>query len=441
MKAEVIAKKNKLHGKSIYLLEYAVEEEQDITIEIPVGFEVTKVMLENKEISFEKDDFSFVNMNFFHFSLPAGEKKLSLEFHYEGTPKGNKNGDINNMQEISEDYIEMYSSRIFPELKVAAQDIKTYAITIPAHLDVFISGGKQKVIESKEGYVTYEVALDRIKWQWDFSLYAGNYITEKRNIAGQEVQFAFFENKKELVKRNEIPELMEDIYTYYVKLYGSLPLNGKPLIFMETKSNYAEEETFVLRNLCAIPESILTGNMSKERLGTGEIKEDDAFMKLVETIAHNWWAFKGYGAVTQTEEMLEEAATQYSIYLYYKERFGDVYANEHVKALIHQKANITKNDFYTTFQKEYITKLPIKDVLKFYYPGQIGRFDGYTEAMKLFRMAELIGGDEALTQILREEYLKCRGGEEAWALDPGNATNFASIIGESGVKKEEVEAW
>ncbi|MGI6665316.1 MAG: hypothetical protein ACOX3W_07920 [Christensenellaceae bacterium] len=413
---ELLLEGETLQGKSTYTLEdvFGLVEEQgneELTIEILQGIEVTKILLDGTKLEFYKDTFAVEHWQYYHFVIPKG-KMDTLEIMFAGTPKGANNEDTFTNR-ITKDYAQ-FDKEATPRLKTKSNETQQYTLYAPAEKEVFVLGCPMEEVASKrEGYRAYTFETERYRNMYGFRAVVGDYVVQTAEVAGQEVQFAQFKGKTALVEKGRSMELITDVISFMTETFGPLETYGMPIFIWEPEMYLEVEEANILQqfngngsytfiNGLAIKEAEVAGSF------TENIEDNVQYVNMVWTLVSQWWNTSGIGA--NVYEGLHP--TLYSTYLYLKERHGQDYADTMVRQPAIQWAKEYQGAFYGVHEEELIEKIPFKNALEIY-----GNFQYYGEKERqvgvLFYMVDLIG-EEEVTRIWKEGYELTKGGYPAW---------------------------
>ena len=413
MKASIDPKHHNLSDRIDYQVKNSSGREQECILQLRPGLTIKSVTANGRPVPFTDRNNDHDQMKDIVCQLPS-DKKIDLLFSYSGYPKiWNESRDYFMGSEIESNYVQLGGTELFPVVNTASSKEKLTEkereVTLPADFAVISNGPSAQVLrQNSDGTKT---------WKLNSSfLLAGDYTNDDLSGSGMPVSFYYSRNSRQQMQQLGVPKLLQDTIGYCAQKYGTLPYATKkqPLVI-------AEETAYVqggglLGNVSTMGELIFSPELVDPQKGASHAEV------LAHEIVHQWWGFSAQCRDEKNPNWTDEGVTVYTTYRLMKELKGEAYAQKNYVDVWNQQHKDLNNNFYLR-HPEYLKILPKKynNVLE----GEIASTNTYSNmALKIYKAAGLVGGEDKMDSILHELYQKSMATHK-----PVTWQNFLSACG------------
>jgi len=395
MKASIDPKHHTLSNRMDYQVENSSGREQECILQFRPGLTVQSVTANGRPVPFTDRNNDHDQMKDIVCQLPS-DKKIDLLFSYSGYPKiWNESRDFFMGSEIESNYVDLGGPELSPVLNTGApketMPEKQREVTLPADFVVISSGASPEVLrQNSDGTKTWKLNST--------FLLAGDYTKDDLSGSGMPVSFCYSRNSRKQMQELEVPKLLQGTIAYCAKKYGPLPYASKkqPLVIAE-ETAYMQGGALI-GNVSVMGELIFSPELVDPQKGASHAEV------LAHEIVHQWWGFSAQCSDEKNPNWTAEGVTVYTTYRLMKELKGEAYAQKNYVDVWNQQHKDLNNNFYLR-HPEYLKILPEKynSVLE----GEIAGTNTYSNmALKIYKAAGLVGGEEKMDSILHELYQK-----------------------------------
>lgn len=394
------AETGELFGRAVFQLQNTGNQETEVRFHINPGYKITSVTANGKAAPYRLEAGEQLNVRELCIGLPGtGDIELSIE--YGGYPQEwNTQATAQGEPEISSQYMKLENTVLAP----TPYDIGYAGDTLTASMDItlpgamtpllFGSGTTELLKENPDGSKTWRMMGEG----YNMIVYAGDYICEEIDAAGLKVNFYYARKHQPVMEAAGAAESVRQVIEYCTDHYGPLQFYGNGTFdliqsrvsgggYAGDGASIADELDFTARNL---------GNNGKGG-SAGEV--------VIHELVHQWW---GLGNMFDPADMdgiwSSEGLTTYTTYRIVKELYGEEEARKNY--VEHWQAEVA--DYYKGFyvrHPEYLSVLPEE------YQADISNslrgVRQYSEmALKILKAEELVGGEEAMDEILHNLFTR-----------------------------------
>lgn len=350
----------------------------------------------SEAVPFSVGDYQEFNEALLEVTLPA-KAQIELTMEYSGFPRENRNlsSDQGNA-EISGTYLQLENATLSPRLLNVLPDENIYPtkmeITLPASMVAIPFGSSRAEVaaEHENGTKT---------WRWDDIgtggiLYAGDYIRENIQAGGMNIEFYYGRKHQEIMEQVNAADAVRDVVEYCTAHYGKLSFsNGETLKLIQSRiagGGYAADGASLL------DEADFT-IASLRDTSKGSVPGETFIHELV----HQWWGLGNMFDIPEPDSPWSaEGLTVYTTYRIVKELYGEEYAQTHYIDQWKQEVDDYYLNFYVRHPK-YLDMLPEGERLRI--SNSLSGMRQYSEMpLKLLKAEQLVGGEEAMDQVLRD---------------------------------------
>ena len=387
-------------GRAVYQFQNQSGQEQVAAWGITPGYTVSSVQANGTEVPFSISSYQEYNEAMLTVTLPP-EEQVELTIAYHGFPRESRS--MSTMQggrEISAEYICLENASLSPRLMNVLPDENRYPttieITLPDSMIAIPFGSSEAAViaQHENGTQTWRYTDHGIGG----ILYAGDYIRQDIEAGGITIQFYYGRKHQPVMEAAGAADAVKAVVNYCTEHYGPLSFgNGSTLKLIQSRvsgGGYAsdgasllDEQDFTAANL---------GDGSKGA-AAGEV--------MIHELVHQWWGLGNmFDASDSSSPWSSEGLTVYTTYRIVKELYGADYAQTYyVDQWRRVVADYTQN-FYVR-NPDYLTMLP--ETQRLNITNRLSYVRQYCEMpLKILKVEELVGGEEAMDQILRR--LFCR---------------------------------
>lgn len=385
-----------VRGKASYSFENSSRQEQRVAFGVTPGYTISNVQANSEAVPFSVGDYQEFNEALLEVTLPA-KAQIELTMEYSGFPRENRNlsSDQGNA-EISGTYLQLENATLSPRLLNVLPDENIYPtkmeITLPASMVAipFGSSRAEMAAEHENGTKT---------WRWDDIgtggiLYAGDYIRENIQAGGMNIEFYYGRKHQEIMEQVNAADAVRDVVEYCTAHYGKLSFsNGETLKLIQSRiagGGYAADGASLL------DEADFT-IASLRDTSKGSVPGETFIHELV----HQWWGLGNMFDIPEPDSPWSaEGLTVYTTYRIVKELYGEEYAQTHYIDQWKQEVDDYYLNFYVRHPK-YLDMLPEGERLRI--SNSLSGMRQYSEMpLKLLKAEQLVGGEEAMDQVLRD---------------------------------------
>lgn len=360
------------------------------------GYTISNVQANSEAVPFSVGDYQEFNEALLEVTLPA-KAQIELTMEYSGFPRENRNlsSDQGNA-EISGTYLQLENATLSPRLLNVLPDENIYPtkmeITLPASMVAIPFGSSRAEVaaEHENGTKT---------WRWDDIgtggiLYAGDYIRENIQAGGMNIEFYYGRKHQEIMEQVNAADAVRDVVEYCTAHYGKLSFsNGETLKLIQSRiagGGYAADGASLL------DEADFT-IASLRDTSKGSVPGETFIHELV----HQWWGLGNMFDIPEPDSPWSaEGLTVYTTYRIVKELYGEEYAQTHYIDQWKQEVDDYYLNFYVRHPK-YLDMLPEGERLRI--SNSLSGMRQYSEMpLKLLKAEQLVGGEEAMDQVLRD---------------------------------------
>ena len=385
-----------VRGKASYSFENSSRQEQRVAFGVTPGYTISNVQANSEAVPFSVGDYQEFNEALLEVTLPA-KAQIELTMEYSGFPRENRNlssGQGN--AEISGTYLQLENATLSPRLLNVLPDENIYPtkmeITLPASMVAIPFGSSRAEVaaEHENGTKT---------WRWDDIgtggiLYAGDYIRENIQAGGMNIEFYYGRKHQEIMEQVNAADAVRDVVEYCTAHYGKLSFsNGETLKLIQSRiagGGYAADGASLL------DEADFT-IASLRDTSKGSVPGETFIHELV----HQWWGLGNMFDIPEPDSPWSaEGLTVYTTYRIVKELYGEEYAQTHYIDQWKQEVDDYYLNFYVRHPK-YLDMLPEGERLRI--SNSLSGMRQYSEMpLKLLKAEQLVGGEEAMDQVLRD---------------------------------------
>ena len=385
-----------MRGKASYSFENSSRQEQRVAFGVTPGYTISNVQANSEAVPFSVGDYQEFNEALLEVTLPA-KAQIELTMEYSGFPRENRNlssGQGN--AEISGTYLQLENATLSPRLLNVLPDENIYPtkmeITLPASMVAIPFGSSRAEVaaEHENGTKT---------WRWDDIgtggiLYAGDYIRENIQAGGMNIEFYYGRKHQEIMEQVNAADAVRDVVEYCTAHYGKLSFsNGETLKLIQSRiagGGYAADGASLL------DEADFT-IASLRDTSKGSVPGETFIHELV----HQWWGLGNMFDIPEPDSPWSaEGLTVYTTYRIVKELYGEEYAQTHYIDQWKQEVDDYYLNFYVRHPK-YLDMLPEGERLRI--SNSLSGMRQYSEMpLKLLKAEQLVGGEEAMDQVLRD---------------------------------------
>ena len=385
-----------VRGKASYSFENSSRQEQRVAFGVTPGYTISNVQANSEAVPFSVGDYQEFNEALLEVTLPA-KAQIELTMEYSGFPRENRNlsSDQGNA-EISGTYLQLENATLSPRLLNVLPDENIYPtkmeITLPASMVAIPFGSSRAEVaaEHENGTKT---------WRWDDIgtggiLYAGDYIRENIQAGGMNIEFYYGRKHQEIMEQVNAADAVRDVVEYCTAHYGKLSFsNGETLKLIQSRiagGGYAADGASLL------DEADFT-IASLRDTSKGSVPGETFIHELV----HQWWGLGNMFDIPEPDSPWSaEGLTVYTTYRIVKELYGEEYAQTHYIDQWKQEVDDYYLNFYVRHPK-YLDMLPEGERLRI--SNSLSGMRQYSEMpLKLLKAEQLVGGEEAMDQVLRD---------------------------------------
>lgn len=225
-------------------------------------------------------------------------------------------------------------------------------------------------------------------------LYAGDYIRENIQAGGMNIEFYYGRKHQEIMEQVNAADAVRDVVEYCTAHYGKLSFsNGETLKLIQSRiagGGYAADGASLL------DEADFT-IASLRDTSKGSVPGETFIHELV----HQWWGLGNMFDIPEPDSPWSaEGLTVYTTYRIVKELYGEEYAQTHYIDQWKQEVDDYYLNFYVRHPK-YLDMLPEGERLRI--SNSLSGMRQYSEMpLKLLKAEQLVGGEEAMDQVLRD---------------------------------------
>ncbi len=385
-----------VRGKASYSFENSSRQKQRVAFGVTPGYTISNVQANSETVPFSVGDYQEFNEALLEVTLPA-KAQIELTMEYSGFPRENRNlssGQGN--AEISGTYLQLENATLSPRLLNVLPDENIYPtemeITLPASMVAIPFGSSRAEVaaEHENGTKT---------WRWDDIgtggiLYAGDYIRENIQAGGMNIELYYGRKHQEIMKQVNAADAVRDVVEYCTAHYGKLSFgNGETLKLIQSRiagGGYAADGASLL------DEADFT-IASLRDTSKGSVPGETFIHELV----HQWWGLGNMFDIPEPDSPWSaEGLTVYTTYRIVKELYGEEYAQTHYIDQWKREVDDYYLNFYVRHPK-YLDMLPEGERLRI--SNSLSGMRQYSEMpLKLLKAEQLVGGEEAMDQVLRD---------------------------------------
>ena len=382
-------------GRAVYRFQNASGHPRTICFGVNPGYSLS-ARANGAQVSAVRSGCEESNMALWEVAIP-GDQTVELELEYGGFPKDwNISSTTQGDPEISGTYLCLENQNLAPYLLNVlpgeAGYPTTVEITLPAAMTAvpFGSSDAEVTAEAEDGARTWRYTCNSLGG----ILYAGDYIREDIEAGGITIQFYYGRKHRAVMEAAGAADAVKAVVDYCAGHYGPLSFGADGTLklvqsrvagggYATDGASLLDEADFTAANL---------GDAGKGA-GAGEV--------MIHELVHQWW---GLGNMFDVPEKgspwSAEGLTVYTTYRIVKELYGEAYAQEHYVDQWRREVE----DYYLNFyvrHPEYLEKLPQEERLTI--SNSLSQVRQYCEMpLKLLRAEALVGGEEAMDQILHD---------------------------------------
>ena len=413
-----------VEGRAVYRFQNTSGKEWTACFGVDPGYDLT-ASVGGEAVPAVRTGYEESNMALWEIALPAdGEVELTLE--YGGFPKDwNLSSTVQGDPEISGIYLCLENQRLFPYLLNVLPGDEDYPTTVEVTLPgamlaiPFGTSEAEVVAEHRDGTRTWRYASNSTGG----ILYAGDYVRQDIQAGGMTIEFYYGRKHQAVMEAAGAADAVRAVVDYCTEHYGALSFGtGDTLKLIQSRvagGGYAVDGASLLNE-----EDFTTANL--DDTGKGAIPGEVFIHELV----HQWWGLgRMFDEAGPDSPWSAEGLTCYTSYRIAKELYGEAYAREAYVELWQQEVADYYQNFYVR-NPAYLASLPEAD--RAAIAASLYRCRQYAEMpLKLLRAEELVGGEAAMDQILRELFTR--------ELDPLNPyLTYQDFLDACGLTEEEL---
>ncbi|OOM81456.1 hypothetical protein [Clostridium sp. BL-8] len=401
--------KGSLSGKAAYSLENLSGSEQECRLTMMNGYTFQHVMANGKEIKFESlNDYR----GSIKFKVP-NEKEINLEIEYQGVPKINQElSDFAYETGISEKYIDLQSSYVFPIIRVKRNEDNckiTGHVTMSSALMPVVDckkkdkdgnlianpiGSTVELLSEKENNKTWLIKADGD----GVDLKAANYVMKDLGNQDMPVQLYYSSTIEDKMQKMDAEKVMKDTIKYCSNHYGKLynVSENNPLKILQGTVFYGGGVAYP--NISIMDETCFSDKNLADKLKGTESAEI-----LAHEISHQWFGVKCGGS--------GEGLAVYTTYRIAKDKYGEEYAQKNYVDQWKKHIKEKSDNFYIR-HPEYLDVLPKKYAEAVVDNRAVNQYSKMP--LQILKASELVGGENKIDEILSKLYAKTETQRISW---------------------------
>ena len=412
-------------GMATYRFLNSSGQAQTAAFGVTPGYTVSSVKANGEDVPFSVGEYQEFNEAMLEAEIPAAED-VELVVEYSGFPQESRNMSImQGSAEISDEYICLENAALAPRLMNVMPDEGMYPatieITLPKGMTVipFCASEAEIISEHEDGTAT---------WRYEDNgtggiLYAGDYICEEIEAGGITIEFYYGRKHRSVMESAGAVDAVRAVVDYCTEHYGPLSFGmGDTLKLIQSRvagGGYAADGASLLDEA-----DFTTANLGDpgKGAGSGEV--------MIHELVHQWWGLANmFDSSNETDSWSAEGLTVHTTYRIVKELYGEDYAKQYYVDQWQEEAD----DYYLNFyvrNPEYLERLPEEKRLEVL--GSLTHVRQYCEMpMKILKAEQLVGGEEAMDQILHELFNR--------ELDPYNPyLTYQNFLDACGLGEEDL---
>ncbi len=415
-----------LTGRATYQFRNTSGQGQTVAFGVNPGYDLRSATADGAAVSAVRTGYEESGMALWEVSLPAGETaELTLEYGGFPTDWNLTAVATPGEPEISADYLCLENETLAPYLLnvLPGEDgfPTTTEITLPGSMTVIPFGTSRAELaaEHPDGTRTWRYTSHNAGG----ILYAGDYVREDIEAGGITVEFYYGRRHQAVMEAAGAVEAVATVIDYCTAHYGPLPVSaGGTLKLIQSRvagGGYATDGASLLNEA-----DFTAANLADTGKGGG------AGEVMIHELVHQWWGLgRMFDEAGPDSPWSAEGLTCYTSYRIAKELYGEAYAREAYVELWQQEVADYYQNFYVR-NPAYLASLPEAD--RAAIAASLYRCRQYAEMpLKLLRAEELVGGEAAMDQILRELFTR--------ELDPLNPyLTYQDFLDACGLTEEEL---
>lgn len=381
--------KGTMHGKITYIITSRNEQAVKKRLIINSGYKIYNISINGKAITYnDLGDDNFVTKHI-EFEIPHGYD-MKLEIEYGGYPmlwgayKTNLGG-----AEISRSNVELRNYSLIPSLNAFGVYLKV-SVVLPDNLTLIsLENAVDSVIDNGDGTKTWKLSND-----YDYlDIFASDYASRTVTADTMTAEFYFHKNFTNLLEENNFEEVLTDVFNYCTKHFGPLSyLENNTLKLIQTSAfNFGGGATQGVSNMGETTFSIYSLTDPRKGATGKEI--------LAHEIIHQWWGLnRMIWESEETPEWTSEGLTVYSTYRLYKEKYGEEYGQKNYVDKWKMAVEEMNRNFYhrhpeylKIMPEEFAARIRVREL-------EVAKYS--LMPLKIYKAAELVGGEEAMDKIL-----------------------------------------
>lgn len=387
----------RMDGFATFQIQNTTGREQPLYFSLNTGYQVSRVIVNGVDIPFEDLEDDLIKRRTLRCTLPA-EERVALRVEYGGVPQlWNISQTMLSGDLVSREEVQLNSTAFspVPDLLIAGDTIPFQAqITLRDNLTPVASGFPSQFLRNNgDGTATWLLQDRGVN---SMTVFAADYVKVDINGGGMAIEFYYSQKHQQQMTALGAIDALEAAIRYCTEHYGmrAFPEDRPFKIIQTTEFLFGG---FAKQNISVISEASFTANnLSNPEKGASGAEV------LAHEIIHQWW---GLGAQLMDPEdpyWTDEGITTYTTYRLMKKERGQDYADQHYLDIWERDIAHNQNNFYIR-HPEYLGALPEEYRVQLESETQsIMWYSGY--ARMFARAAELLGGDEALDQVLSHLY-------------------------------------
>lgn len=381
--------KGTMHGKITYFIDRVDKPGVKKRLIINSGYKIYNISINGKSIKYnDLGDDNFV-VKHVEFEIPKGIG-IVLEIEYGGYPKlwGAYKTNLGGA-EISWSNVELRNYSLIPSLSAFGVSVKV-SLVLPDNLTLLsLENSVDSIIDNGDGTKTWKLTNG-----YDYiDIFASNYACKVVTADEMTAEFYFHKNFTGLLEKNNIEEVLADVFNYGTSHFGPLSyLENDTLKLVQTSAfNFGGGATPGMSNMGETTFSIYSLTDPRKGAAGQEI--------LAHEIIHQWWGLNRMMWETEeTPEWTSEGLTVYSTYRLYKEKYGDEYGQKNYVDKWKKAVKEMNRNFYHR-HPEYLKIMP-EDFAAHIRVRELEVAKYSLMPLKIYKAAELVGGEEDMDKIL-----------------------------------------
>jgi hypothetical protein len=381
--------KGTMYGKITYMINSLSKQAVKKRMIINSGYTIYNISINGKTITYnDLGDDNFVTKHI-EFNIPKG-KDLKLEIEYGGYPKlwGAYKTSLGGV-EISRSYIELRNYSLIPSLGAYGVKVNV-SVVLPDSLTLLsVQNSVDSVIDNGDGTKTWKLTNNYDS----LDIYASDYACRVVTTDTMTAEFYFHKNFTDLLEKNNFEEVLTDVFNYCTKHFGPLNyLKNNTLKLVQTSAfNFGGGATSGMSDMSETTFSIYSLTDPRKGAAGQEI--------LAHEIIHQWWGLnRMIWDSEETPEWSSEGLTVYSTYRLYKEKYGEEYGRKNYVDQWKKAVDEMNRNFYHR-HPEYLKIMP-EDFAARIRVRELEVAKYRLMPLKIYKAAELVGGEEAMDNIL-----------------------------------------